>query len=88
MRAFLVYDVKKDKDLLVIPDTDVLAEVDRDIMAIFIDVKPDFAAIKGSRLKQLSPDAFGCIVATRDDDGDVCIADPALWPDRMRFHLG
>lgn len=88
MRAFFVYDEKKDKDLLVIPDTDVLAEVDRSVMEIFIDVKPDFTAIRGSRLNQLSPEAFGRIVAARDDDGDVCIAEPGLWPGRMKFHLG
>ena len=88
MRAFFVYDEKKDKDLLVIPDIDVLAEVDRSVMELFIDVKPDFASIRGSRLNQLSPKAFGRIVATRDDDGDVCIAEPGLWSERMQFHLG
>lgn len=88
MRAFFVYDKKQDKDFLVIPDTDVLAVVDRSVTEIFIDVKPDFTSIKGSRLNQLSPEVFGRILATRDDDGDVCIAEPGLWPDRMRFHLG
>ena len=88
MRAYFVYDVKKDKDHLVIPDTNILTDVDRSIMAIFIDVKPDFSNIGGRRLNDLPPNAFGRIVATRDDDGDVCIADPDLWPQRMRAHLG
>ncbi|MEJ2040560.1 MAG: hypothetical protein P8X55_16770, partial [Desulfosarcinaceae bacterium] len=79
---------KKDKDYIVVPDTDALAAANRSNMAIFIDVKPDFTQIQGDPLNGMAPDAFGRLVATRDDDGDVCIADHQLWPERMRLHLG
>ena len=88
MRAYYVYDEKKDQDHIIIPDADVRTPANRLNMEEFIGVRPDFTRIVGQPLNDLAPTVFGRIVATRDDDGDVCVADSRLWQQRMRVHLG
>jgi hypothetical protein len=36
----------------------------------------------------VSPEDFGVVIATRDDDGDVCVIDHALWRKRVEYYLG
>lgn len=88
MKAFFVHDAKKDDDLMVIPETGAIVNVDRDVLEMFIAVEPDFSRYSGKNLNDLPPDALGEIVATRKTDGDVCILDQALWQRRMSHHLG
>ena len=87
MRAYYIYDEKKDRDYIAIPETNVLADVDRSKISEFIAVRPDFNRFQGSSLNAMQPAAFGRIVATRDDDGDVCVAEAGLWRQRMQVHL-
>jgi hypothetical protein len=51
-------------------------------------VKPDFANWTGMRCAQVKPEEFGTVIATRDDQGDVCILKEELWRERMLAHLG
>jgi len=87
MLAYYVHDDKKAQDYLIIPEIDLTIPVDRHIMTDFISVRPAFSQRTGVALNSLKPDAFGRIVATRDDQGDVCVVDIALWQKRMAVHL-
>ena len=88
MKAFFVYDKKKQSDVLVVPETDCLIPVNRAVMETFIAVAPDFSGHAGQSLNGLPARAFGEIVATRQSDGDVCVVDKSLWQQRMAYHLG
>lgn len=87
MKAFFVYDEKTHKDLMVVPETDTLVDVDRRVMEEFISVEPDFTVYTGERLNNKTPESIGLVVATRKSDMDVCIIDESLWQQRMAFHL-
>jgi hypothetical protein len=88
MIAYYVYDKNKDKDHVVLPDMDCIVEVDGKLMEAFIAVEPDFKSWSGSVCGELSPEAYGTVVATREEAGDVCILNSELWRQRMAFHLG
>ena len=88
MRAFFIHDAHKEQDLMVLPDQDRLVAVNRSVMNEFISVHPDFSKCSGSALNGLAPESFGRIVATREEQGDVCIVETNLWQQRMMFHLG
>jgi hypothetical protein len=47
-----------------------------------------FASWPGDACGLVSPEDFGVVIATRDDDGDVCVIDHALWRKRMAYYLG
>ncbi len=87
MKAFMVHDSKKQLDFVIIPEKDILLGVDAKTMADFIAVQPGFAHWAGSSLNGLPPHAFGRLVATREENEDVCIVEPLLWQQRMLFHL-
>jgi hypothetical protein len=57
-------------------------------MERFISVKPDFAGWTGQSCAFVKPEEFGAVVATRDDQGDVCIVQQDLWRERMFANLG
>ncbi len=88
MKAYFVHDAKKQKDLMIIPEKDRVFAVNHHIMADFIAVAPNFSQWTGESLNGLPPDTFGSVLATREDDGDVCIIDLSLWQQRMGFYLG
>lgn len=88
MQAYYVYDEKKDADVMVIPEMGCMLDVNRHMMTNFISVKPDFSQWQGQDLNGLPPEAMGVVVATRNEDGDVCILEMSLWHERMAFHLG
>ncbi|MGD9139316.1 MAG: hypothetical protein PVH42_21315, partial [Desulfobacterales bacterium] len=71
MIAYYVHDSKKETDLIVLPDLGCSVVVDAEHLEAFISVKPDFASWSGDTCSQLSPEDFGTIVASRDDNGDV-----------------
>jgi hypothetical protein len=87
MKAFIVHDASKQKDLLVVPEADRAVAVDRTIMEEFIAVKPDFTRFAGASLNGLPVESFGQIIASRTPDGDVCIVDEKLWQQRMTAQL-
>jgi hypothetical protein len=88
MKAYFVHDARKALDHIVIPEMDALVKVDRSSMEGFIGVSPQFDQWKKRALNGLNPQSFGCVIATRDDDGDVCVEDICLWPERMQHYLG
>ena len=88
MTAYYVYDAKKALDLIVIPETDRMVNVDRRALDMFISVSPDFEQLQGRPLNGLAPDTLGIVVATRKKDGDVCILDVELWQNRMNAVFG
>ena len=88
MIAYYVHDSKKETDLIVLPDMGCSVAVDAGRMEAFISVDPDFANWSGDACGELSPEDFGTIVASRDEGGDVCVANHDLWRRRMAHFLG
>ena len=88
MIAYFVYSAREDRDLIVIPDSGCTVEVDGGVMERFIAPEPDFAGMTGEPCASAEPEDFGKVVASREDGGDVCILDAAMWQRRMTHHLG
>ena len=88
MIAYYVHDSKKETDMIVLPDMGCSVAVDAGRLEAFISVKPDFTSWSGEACGLLSPEDFGTIVASRDEGGDVCVANHDLWRRRMAHFLG
>ena len=88
MIAYFVHDPQKASDTIYLPDLGCFIPVDKAAMERFIAVKPDFANWKGQACIFVKPEEFGIVVATRDDQGDVCIIRQDLWRERMFTNLG
>jgi hypothetical protein len=88
MKAYFVHDARKLLDHIVIPELDALVRVDRFTMEGFIGVSPHFDQWQRTPLRGLAPTSLGCIVAIRENQGDVCIEDSCLWQERMQHYLG
>ncbi len=88
MKAYFVFDQEKRSDLFVTPENDRMVLADKDTMFQFISAQPDFSQWRGEPLNNISPDTLGVVVASRQEDGDVCIIEEALWQERMAFLLG
>jgi hypothetical protein len=88
MIAYFVHDPRARVDTVYLPDRGCFIAVDKTVMERFIAVKPDFARWTGQACTALAPEEFGTVVATRDDQGDVCIQREELWRERMLHHLG
>jgi hypothetical protein len=87
MIAYFVHDEQKMSDTIYLPDMGCFVPVDRAAMERFISVKPDFAGWNGQVCVVVKPEDLGTVVATRDDQGDVCIVQQDLWRERMLTHL-
>ena len=88
MIAYFVHDPQKASDTIYLPDVGCFIPVDQAAMERFIAVQPDFANWKGQACTFVKPEEFGTVVATRNDEGDVCIIQQDLWRARMFAHLG
>jgi hypothetical protein len=88
MIAYYVHDAKKENDVIVIPDRECSTPVDRERLEAFISVDPVFPSWSGDACGVVSAEDFGVVIATRDDNGDVCVIDQALWRERMEHYLG
>ena len=88
MIAYYVHDAKKENDVIVIPDRECAVPVDKARLESFISVDPVFASWSGDACGVVSAEDFGVVIATRDDDGDVCVIHGELWRERMGFYLG
>jgi hypothetical protein len=88
MIAYFVHDNHKASDTIYLPDLGCFVPVNKAVMERFISVKPDFANWTGQTCTFVKPEEFGTVVATRDDQGDVCIVRQDLWRERMFAHLG
>jgi hypothetical protein len=83
MIAYFVHNPRKNMDTVYLPDRGCFMAADTAVMERFIAVKPDFANWPGQACAVVEPEEFGTVVATRDDQGDVCIVNPDLWRKRM-----
>ncbi len=88
MIAYYVHDPKKENDTIVLPDRGCSVAVDAGGMERFIAVDPNFAGWSGDACADVSPEDFGVVIATRDDNGDVCVLNHDLWRERMAHYLG
>jgi hypothetical protein len=88
MIAYYVHDDKKEDDVIVIPDRECTIPVNKERLEAFISVDPAFSSWSGEACGMVSPEDFGAVIATRDDDGDVCVIDHELWRKRMGYYLG
>ncbi len=88
MIAYFVYNPRKNMDTVYLPDRGCFIAADKAAMERFIAVKPDFPGWMGQACAVVEPEEFGTVIATRDDQGDVCIHQEELWRERMLFHLG
>lgn len=88
MIAYYVYDHKKEDDVIVIPNRECTVPVDKERLESFISVDPMFASWPGDACGLVSPEDFGVVIATRDDNGDVCVIDQQRWRERMEHYLG
>jgi hypothetical protein len=88
MIAYCVHDEKKLCDLIVLPNMACAVPVNTENMQKFISPAPVFAEWSGDSCVDLSPEAFGTVMATRDEDGDVCVLKPELWEKAMEKYLG
>ena len=88
MIAYFVHDSRKETDLIVLPDAGLSVTVSAHAFEGFISPQPDFSQWQGVACPDLDPNRFGKVIATRDDQGDVCVLDATLWEQRMRRHLG
>jgi len=87
MIAYYVYDEEKQKDLVIIPEMACAVAVDEKVMADFIGAAPVFAAWSGDACEIVAPEDFGLVIATREEQGDVCVLKADLWQERMAQHL-
>jgi hypothetical protein len=88
MIAYFVYDPAQKSDTIYLPDLGCFVPVDKAAMERFIAVKPEFAGWTGRTCAYMKPEEFGTVIATRDDQGDVCIVKQDLWRERMLTYLG
>ncbi|MCU0561583.1 MAG: hypothetical protein MUD16_15495 [Desulfobacterales bacterium] len=88
MIAYFLHNPRKNMDTVYLPDRCCFLAADRAVMERFIAVKPDFARWPGQACAAVEPEEFGTVVATRDDQGDVCIVNHDLWRERMLALLG
>jgi hypothetical protein len=88
MLAYYVHDDRKENDVIVLPDMGCAVPVDRERMAAFISVNPGLTTWSGDACSDLTPEDFGIVVATREDQGDVCVINHEIWRRRMEHYLG
>lgn len=87
MKAYYVHNRQTGRDCIAIPENDRKITVDRDAMQTFIGVRPDFSDLTSEALNGCPPESLGTVIATRDDQGDVCVVDVVLWQQQMAAHL-
>lgn len=88
MLAYFIHDDRKKADIIYLPDLGCFVPVEKGALERFISVKPDFANWTGQTCTFIKPEEFGTVIASRDDQGDVCIVRQDLWRERMFAHLG
>jgi hypothetical protein len=86
--AYFVHDRDTNSDRIVLPEMSCSVPVDAGRMQAFISVQPVFAKWSGSACRDALPEDFGTVIATREEDGDVCVLKADIWRQRMEFHLG
>jgi len=88
MIAYFVHNSDTESDLIYLPEMHCFVAVDRDRMEAFISVDPDFASWIGETCELVTPEEFGDVIATREDEGDVSVLNHELWKERLTAHLG
>ena len=73
-----------DGDWVIIPDTKKAARVDKGRINAFCGNDPWFESWGGEKLKG-SPEDYGKVIATRNDEAPIVAHDPALWEKRKAW---
>jgi len=87
MLAYFVHNTQNRQDTIVLPEIGCRVPVNTERMQRFIAVNPAFSDWSGDSCAGNLPEAYGTIVAVRDDCGDVAVRHANLWRERMDFHL-
>lgn len=87
MEAYYIHDSQKENDLIVLPQSGCSVTVNTQRLHEFIGVKPNFSQWTGDTCGDLAPEDFGVVVATRSEEGDVCVLKQDLWRQRMAHYL-
>lgn len=74
-------------DTLVIPEANLAVTVDRTTLKAFLGDSPAYAGWSGEALGDRAPEAFGRVIARREDDRPPDILDQATWNQRVLHHL-
>jgi hypothetical protein len=83
MIAYLVHNPETAADRFVLPEMGCAVAVTPERFETFISPGPVFAEWSGDTCGDADPEAFGTVVASRDEAGDVCILHEGLWRERM-----
>ena len=87
MIAYFVHNPTTQTDVIVMPDMACAVAVDRKMIEAFISPAPVFAEWSGDACANVSPEDFGSVAATRDEQGDICVIDEDLWRKRLDSHM-
>jgi hypothetical protein len=87
MIAYFVHNQVSGSDTIVIPEMNCAVPVDAEIVKAFISAAPNFASWSGNSCQAVDPQDFGTVIATRDEQGDVCVLQADLWHQRRELHL-
>jgi hypothetical protein len=66
-------------EFILIPETEQVITADKENTKAFVAPSPCFKTWIGVHHENLSPEAFGKIIASRDDEGDVAVKDDEAW---------
>jgi hypothetical protein len=88
MIAYFVHNSNDNSDTILLSEMGCSVSVDAERMQAFISVRPVFAKWSGNACRDVSPEDFGIVIATREEDGDVCVLKPEIWKERMEYYLG
>lgn len=81
------YVTQRQQDTVVIPEAGVAQKVDRTVLRRFLADDPEFATWQGEALGARTPEDFGTVLATREDDAPPTILDQARWNERVMAQL-
>ncbi|MDJ0781621.1 MAG: hypothetical protein QNJ22_06590 [Desulfosarcinaceae bacterium] len=87
MIAYYVHDDKDGNDVILLPDMSCAVEVNKEKLEMFISPAPAFANWSGNSCVDANPEAFGTVVASREEGGDVCVIKREIWQARMEYYL-
>jgi hypothetical protein len=87
MEAFYIHAPQKENDLIILPQSSCSVTVNTQRFKEFIAAKPNFSQWSGDSCGDLAPEDFGEVIASRSEEGDVCILKEDLWRQRMAHYL-
>jgi hypothetical protein len=87
MIAYYVHNDQENSAQIIIPDMHCSIPASTEAMEQFISPKPDFSALSKDSCKELKPEDFGVVLATRDTAGDVNVLKEQQWQSELARYL-